>query len=481
MSLGKILLEKNLITGQQLDEAVVRQKATGGRVEDHLISLGFLTRERLWAAIQEPPRLPLSIQETGHDAQFLLKFVLKSMFMSGLQTIPDIAQEVALSRRIVEELLQIARKEALVEVRGTADANLAILRYALTGLGIERTMEMLHQSQYVGPTPVRLEDYREQVQKQTVTNERVTSETLAHILSHLVLPQGILRQLGPATNSGKPLLLYGPSGNGKTSIAEAIGQAFQQTIYLPYCIEVGGHIVKIFDPVVHEEAPHHDVSLTSPIALRSAEFDPRWVRCRRPVIISGGELTLEMLDLRLDPISHDYEAPLQVKATGGVFVIDDFGRQLVRPQDLLNRWIIPLEKKVDYLTLHTGKKFALPFDELVIFSTNLAPEILMDAAFLRRIHYKLLVPPPSVENYRLLFRDVCTLRGFEFSEDILSYLLDVFYPQTKMELAAYHPQFIVDHVLAACNYEGGAPQLTLEKVQDALQNLLILASPPTNN
>ncbi len=479
MPLGKALLEKKLITHEQLQEALVRQQTTGGRIGEHLVSLGFFTQEQLQQVMQEPPAAPSSIPETGYDVQFLLRFVLKSMFLSGAQTVPEIAREIALSRRIVEELLQIAKKEALVETRGSLDGNLALLRYALTVRGGERALEALQQSQYVGPVPVRLSDYRLQVQKQSVTNERVTNETLAQILSHLVLPRHVLRQLGPAVNSGKPILLYGPSGNGKTSIAEAIGQAFQQMLYLPYCIEVGGHIIKVFDPVVHEEVPSARPTDVVPpsLALPTVEFDPRWVRCRRPVIIAGGELTLDMLDLKLDLISRDYEAPLQVKATGGVFVIDDFGRQLLRPKDLLNRWIIPLERRVDYLTLHTGKKFSVPFDELVIFSTNLSPQELMDAAFLRRLAYKFLVGPPSREHYAALFRRISTTRGFTGDpEEILAYLFDTFYPESSDDMAAFHPRFILDHVLAACEYEGVPPQLTLDKVKDALRNLSIASA-----
>jgi predicted ATPase with chaperone activity len=344
-------------------------------------------------------------------------------------------------------------------------------------MGRERAVEALQQSQYVGPVPVSLADYRRQVKKQTVTHERIRTEALSQVLSHLVLPEEIFRQLGPAINSGKPILLYGASGNGKTSIAEAIGQVFQQTIYIPYGIEVGGHIIKVFDAAVHEEVPSL-ASVEEPdggqLSLRPAEFDPRWVRCRRPVVIAGGELTLEMLDLKQDALSNDYEAPLQVKAAGGVFVIDDFGRQLVRPQDLLNRWIIPLEKKVDYLTLHTGKKFDLPFDELVVFSTNLSPSQLMDQAFLRRIHYKFRVDPPAVEDYKILFQRICHLHGLDLPEDVLSYILHVFYPETRTPHAAFHPKFIVEHVMATCHYENIPPQLTHDFVQDALQHLLIV-------
>ena len=477
MSLGKIFVTKKLIEPGQIEIALARQKATGGRLEDHLIALGFLSQEQLTGVIQEPPPVPQTISDTGLDPQLLLRAVLKAMLVEGLQTVPDIARQIALSRRIVEELLQIAKKDALVEVRGASEGNLAILRHSLTSAGRERAGEALQQSHYVGPVPVPLAEYRNQVQKQAVTNEHVTSEELEQLLAHLVLPKKVIRQLGPAVNSGKPILLYGPSGNGKTSIAEAVGHAFRQTVYLPYCIEVGGHIIKIFDPVVHEEtslAPSSGNAKANSIALPNALFDPRWVHCRRPVIIAGGELTLEMLDLKFDPVSHDYEAPLQVKATGGVFVVDDFGRQLVRPADLLNRWIVPLEKRVDYLTLHTGKKFDVPFDELVVFSTNLSPENIMDAAFLRRLHYKLWVGPPSLEEYKQLFYRVCAIRGVELPEEVLSYILNVFYSRTNTRAASFHPKFIVEHVLATCNYEGVAPQLNEEMVKDALQNLLIV-------
>jgi energy-coupling factor transporter ATP-binding protein EcfA2 len=475
MSLGKLLVTKKLVAQEQLDVALSRQKATGGRLEEHLLALGFLSQDQLVAVMQEPPSAPRTIAETGLDTQFLLRAVLKAMVVEGLQTIPELSRQLALAPRIIEEVLQIAKKEALVEIRGASGGDAAVFRYALTGLGRERALEALQQSQYVGPVPVTLADYRSQVQKQSIANERVTSEELARILSHLILAPQVLRQLGPAVNAGKPILLYGPSGNGKTSIAEAIGAAFHQTIYLPHCIEVGNHIIKVFDPVVHEEIAAASRPTNATTSGPSASIDPRWVHCRRPVIIAGGELTLDSLDLKFDLVSHDYEAPLQVKATGGVFVVDDFGRQLVRPADLLNRWIVPLEKRVDYLMLHTGKKFDVPFDELVIFSTNLSPDDMMDAAFLRRVHYKLWIGPPSLADYRRLFARVCETRGMHLSENMLSYIMNIFYSQTKTRAAAFHPKFIVEHVLAACLYKGISPQLDEELVKDALQNLLIVA------
>jgi predicted ATPase with chaperone activity len=480
MALGEILLAKNLLDEKQVQSALERQKAAGGLLGDNLVALGFISRENLEAILQEPPAAPTIASKTGLDTQFLLNLVLKSIYVSGFQTVPEISSQLKLSRGIVEALLQLLKKDGFVEVRGATDANFAILRHALTGMGRDRAVEALKQSTYVGPAPVPLQDYQLQVQKQTVTNERVGAATLLHTLSHLILSPDVVRRLGPAINSGKAILLYGGSGNGKSSIAEAIGHAFEQTIYIPYCIEVDGQIIKVFDTALHKEVAPQPISGhrdASPIYLPPAEFDPRWVRCRRPVVISGGELTLEMLDLEFEPVSKYYEAPLQVKATGGVFVIDDFGRQLLRPRDLLNRWIVPLERKVDYLTLHTGKKFDLPFDQLVIFSTNIPPDELMDEALLRRVHYKFRIDPPTVDEYTAIFHRICTLHKLELPEEILSYILNSFYSKNRAPLAAFHPKFIVEHAIAACNYEGIPPRLTINLVRDALENIVVSQTP----
>ena len=298
---------------------------------------------------------------------------------------------------MVEDLLNFAKKDALVEIRGPSEKNYNIMRYALTNAGKERASEALRRCEYIGPVPIPLETYQTQVQKQTITNEVIGIEQLKKATSHLVLSEEVVRRLGPASNSGRAILIYGAAGNGKTSIAEALANAFEQPVYVPYAIEADGQIIKIYDPSVHVAFPMNNGANgnTNPILLPHLQHDPRWVRCKRPYLISGGELTLEMLDLDFDPHSKYYEAPLQMKAIGGVFVIDDFGRQRVRPHELLNRWIFPLERKVDYLTLHTGKKFALLFDQLVIFATNFPPEELMDPAQLRRIHYKMKVNPPT--------------------------------------------------------------------------------------
>lgn len=474
MRLGELLLEKRLLTELQLTTALERQRVVGGLLGDNLAALGYIERERLEEVLQEPPPTPRSLQETGLDVQFLVQFVLKTIFLLAHQTVPELSEQIKLNGSMVEELLNLAKKDGLVEVRGPTDFNYHILRYALTTTGRERAMEAVESSRYVGPAPVPLTDYQAQVQKQTITNERINFEALGRSLADLVLPKETIRRLGPAVNSGKAILLYGPTGNGKTSVAGAIGNAFQHAIYVPYSILADGQIIRVFDPAVHARTPSGiSTNESTPNWVTKPEYDVRWIKCRRPVIISGGELTLAMLDLQYEAHSKYYEAPLHLKATGGVFVVDDFGRQQVSPRDLLNRWIVPLERQVDYLTLHTGKKFELPFDQLVIFSTNIPPEELVDAALLRRIHYKLKLDPPTVDDYLTIFRRICDSHRMELPDDVISYLLSFYGPDSTVPLAAFHPKFIVEHAVAACRYEQVPPRLSLSLIRDALEDLVV--------
>ena len=483
MAIGELLLARNVITEEQLKKVLHQQKIAGGRLGDNLVALGYITRQDLEIILQEPPPVPKTIEQTGLDDNFLLNCVLRTMYISALQTIPELSEQIKLTRGVIEELLTFAKKEALVEIRGPSEKNYNIMRYALTSAGKERASEALRRCEYIGPVPVPLETYQIQVQKQTITNEVVSIDKLTKALSHLVISEDIIRRLGPASNSGRAVLIYGAAGNGKTSIAEALASAFEQPVYIPYCIEADGQIIKIFDPSTHVPFPsNNNVNGSNgdshPMFLPHMEYDPRWVRCKRPYIITGGELTLDMLDLDFDPHSKYYEAPLQMKAIGGIFVIDDFGRQRVRPHELLNRWIFPLERKLDYLTLHTGKKFALLFDQLVIFATNFPPEELMDPAQLRRVHYKLKINPPTVDEYKEIFRRICDSYGLEFSEETMAYLLNTFYIKHKVPFAGFHPKFIAEHVIAACNYLGTTPNITRELLVDSIENMVILPTSP---
>jgi len=320
--------------------------------------------------------------------------------------------------------------------------------------------------------PVPLEEFQHRVLGQKITNERISRDMLQGVFHDMVVSDVFLRRIGPAVNSGRALLLYGPPGNGKTSIAERVSSIFNDIIYIPHAIEIDGQIIKVFDPAIHK-AVTQSATEDNANVIRKHELDRRFVACKRPIIITGGELNLEMLDLRFDSTAGYYEAPLHVKALGGTFIIDDFGRQLIRPEQLLNRWIVPLESRVDYLKLHTGKTFMLPFDEIVVFSTNLEPNDLMDPAFLRRIPYKLEIKAPSREEYRRIFRLIAEQRGIEVPDSVASLVIEELQTNNGFMLACYQPRFIVDQVIAACKYLGIPTTFSDELVLDALGNMYV--------
>jgi hypothetical protein len=471
MPLGQILLDRNVIDPEELEAARNRQKVAGGSLADSLVMIGALSRHELDAILAEIPPQPLGPDDTGLDMQFLMLFLLKTIYVYGQETARQLAETTKLHEDVVDATLQGAKEKRLVEVLGLTTARPQVYRWSLTDLGRKWALDALEQCQYTGPAPVPLADYQVQVVKQSISNERVTPESLERALAHLVLPPGTVGRMGAAVNSGRAILFYGAPGNGKSSFAEAIGRSFTQTVFIPYAIHVDGQIIKIFDPTVHEpcDAPEEEGESGGPGILQ----DPRWVRCRRPVILTGGELTLEMLDLTFDPVSKYYEAPAHIKAVGGLFILDDFGRQRVRPQDLLNRWILPLERRVDYLTLHTGKKLQMPFDQLVVFSTNFPPKELMDEAGLRRIPYKFHMASPTRDEYETIFFRVCDSRNIEVPAEIFPYLFGTFYPATATPISCAHPRFLMDHVVARCNFVGDTPLLTLELLCEALQNLVV--------
>jgi hypothetical protein len=324
---------------------------------------------------------------------------------------------------------------------------------------------------------VTLEEFTEQVNMQKLTNELVTPEKITAATTGLAFDDRIMEQAGPALNSGRAMLLYGPPGNGKTTVAQRFASVFSDVIYVPYSVMVEGQIIRVHDPSIH--LPLESTSIEDEDAftvVRAQSYDARWVPCQRPFVITGGELTLEMLDLRYDTTGHYYEAPLHVKALGGCFLIDDFGRQIVSPTNLLNRWIVPLESKVDYLKLHTGKTFSIPFEELVIFSTNLEPEDLMDPAFLRRLPYKIEVGAPSKENYKKIFESECKKQSVEISDEIFEAIVHKVMVDKGLELACYHPRFIVDQVIATCRFMREAPHFEPRFIDYAIDNLRVRQS-----
>jgi hypothetical protein len=353
------------------------------------------------------------------------------------------------------------------------------MSYAFTEEGRRWTIDTLARSGYTGPAPVTIEEFNDQVNLQKLTNELITMDRIRKAIGDLSFNERILEQSGPALNSGRAMLLYGPPGNGKTSVAMRFASVFHDVIYVPYAVNVEGQIIRIHDPSVHTALSPATVQQDETLSfIRREAYDARWVPCQRPFIITGGELTLEMLDLRYDEGGKFYEAPLHVKALGGCFLIDDFGRQLVSPTNLLNRWIVPLESRVDYLKLHTGKTFSIPFEELVIFSTNLEPEDLMDPAFLRRLPYKIEVGAPTLELYRRIFEKECERQNLPLTAEDFETIVHKIKVEKGIEFAAYQPRFIIDQIVATCRFMGETPHFEPRFIDYAIDNLQVRRSTP---
>jgi predicted ATPase with chaperone activity len=419
-----------------------------------------------------PPE-PQSIEQTGLTLGFLSDLALKTLYLRGQMTLGEIASSLGLPvQNIVERVMDFLKSERLVEIRGGAGLSSANYQFVIVDRGSEKAQEALARSQYVGKAPVPLATYIHAVQRQSIANLRVTQDDLVRAFAHMVIPRETLAQLGPAVNSGKSIFLFGPPGNGKTTIAEVLATLMKGDIVLPYAVEIDQQVVKVYDQVYHRAA-------LDPVVAERLRFDHRWVISKRPIVMTGGELTLETLDLIYDETSKFYEAPFQMKANGGIFLVDDFGRQRVSPKDLLNRWIVPLEKRVDYLTLHTGKKIEIPFDMLIIFSTNLDPADLVDEAFLRRIRYKIGIEAPSVEQYDEIFKRICARKGIEYKPEAMSQIL-AHYRKKNLGLRSCHPRDIVEQLIDTARFLGRPAQLTPDLIEMSCESYFVSLDPSGN-
>ena len=471
--LGDLLVKATLVSEEDVARALERMRIRGGRLGDNLVALGAIDQAALDRFIHRIPKEPKNIAETGIEESELLALLMKAIYTFGLNSIPQYTEAIKLAPQIVGDLTQLAIERQLLYTLGSRSSKASVgITYALTDEGRRWTQDAISRSGYVGPAPVTLADFVEMMTLQKPTNERISPERIRNAVKDLVLADNIVEQTGPALNSGRAILLYGAPGNGKTSVALSFASVFHDVIYVPYAIMVEGQIIRFHDPRVHiPVCQTSNGADDSQSFIRRETYDTRWISCRRPFVITGGELTLEMLDMRYDREGHFYEAPLHMKALGGCFFIDDFGRQLVSPANLLNRWIVPLENRVDYLKLHTGKTFSIPFEELVIFSTNLDPESLMDSAFLRRLPYKIEVSPPDLEHYRCIFERECERQGLTLRDEVFNFIVYMVREEMGMELAAYHPRFIVDQVVATCRFLGQIPELKSPFIDYAINNL----------
>ncbi|MEM6275545.1 MAG: ATPase [Pseudomonadota bacterium] len=419
------------------------------------------------------PPAPKRLEDMRLSMVMMRDVLLKTIFRKNLENVSEISEAIALPVPVVQELVDICRTQKLLEATGTLNANNGgEMGYQLTDAGRGRTQDALAQSEYYGAMPVPMDVYAEQVKRQSIRNIQVTREQLIGAMGHLILPDDLLDQLGPAVSAGRSCLMYGPPGNGKSSISNGIRDAMGDKIYIPRAVEYAGQVITVYDPIVHTAA---EAEVDDPNSLRRTanRFDTRYVRCDRPTVITGGELSLDMLDLVYNPTARTYQAPLQLKSSGGIFIVDDLGRQEEPPQKLVNRWIVPLEENRDILALQSGEKFEVPFDTLVIFSTNFHPNEIFDKAALRRIFYKIKIDGPNQENFLKIFALVAKKKGMPLDEETLIYLLGEKYSEIDNVYANYQPVFLIDQMMSICEFEGIPYQMSPSLIDRAWANMFV--------
>ena len=422
-------------------------------------------------AVMAPPP-PRTLDQMRLPLVMMRDILLKTMFRMNLDQVTTLAAAICLPVNVTQELVDMARSQKLLEATGTLHASSGSeMGYALSDAGKARALDALSQSEYYGAMPVPLDVYSEQMQRQSIRNIQITRQQLTGAMGHLILPDNLLDNLGPAVGSGRSILMYGPPGNGKSSISNGVRDAIGDNIYVPRAIEYSGQVITVYDPIIHSRV---DEGPVDPNALRRVtRFDTRYVYCKRPTVVTGGELTLDMLDLVYNPVSRTYQAPLQLKSSGGVFIVDDLGRQASPPQALINRWIVPLEESRDILALQSGEKFTVPFDTLVIFSTNFHPNKIFDQAALRRIFYKIKIDGPSQGDFLKIFAMVAKKKKMPLDEAALIHLLKKKYPAIDNIYANYQPVFLIDQMISICEFEGIPYQMTPALIDRAWANMFV--------
>lgn len=404
---------------------------------------------------------PETVADLGVRRSFLEELALKILFLTGPLSVGELANRLQIAYRAADEIFRRIRKGLLCEVTGVAENG---PNFSITSQGRQRALELLALNQYAGPAPVSLSSYVQQVKEQSLRKVAIRPADLQRAFGHLVLDPKIVAQLGSALNSGTSIFLYGPTGSGKTTIAESLSKVFAaDKVWIPYAVEIDGEVIVVYDPVIHKPVPDPGPEIP----------DRRWVLCYRPTVLVGGELTIEMLDLQFNTIAKFYEGPTQMKANNGVLIIDDFGRQRVHPDELLNRWVVPLDRRIDFLTLASGKKIEIPFDMFVVFATNLSPSKLVDAAFLRRIQSKLRIGNISAQQFHEIFRRIAEGAKLEYDRRVVDELIHIIQDSLNEPLRACQPRDILSHIQWAAKYEGTPIKIDPTTIQRAVETYFL--------
>lgn len=469
MNLAQRLIKAGVLTADELAPALYRQKKSRGFLAKHLLDLNLVAPEVLESFIDPHPPTPETLEDIGLPQNLLIQLLLKHAYYRDVFSIREMAHDLRISPHLAESLITYLKGQNLLFVRprdvfSLKDRLSVEMHYAPTDQGRALAEQAVENNRYVGPAPVPLEDYWDLVEAQTIHQVKVEMSRLQKVFADYELSPGFLEKLGPAINSGRSIFLFGPSGNGKTIISTAIGHAFDDAVYIPFALYVNGQIIRMFD-----ELNHQPVSTNG----EGPKHDPRWVLCRRPLVIVGGELTEDSLELRFNPILKYYDAPHQLRANNGVFVIDDFGRQKISARQLLNRWMYPLESRQDFCCLHTGQQFGVPFDQLIIFSTNMNPHSLVDSAFLRRMRYKIYVGYATPNQFLAIFRKVCQEYCLEFNPEIVRDMMNRYYLSTANPLSACHPRDLIESLVDRARFLGKKPQLTAEELEYVCQTYFV--------